>query len=59
MVVALLAVAFVALWAGATLLLSCVPGLRQRRPLAERLAPYVDRDEKDWVDDVEFWLRRR
>ena len=58
----LLLISFGFLWAGVTLLLSCVPGFRtvpQRRSLAERLAPYVTRPQGDWTAAVESWLQRQ
>lgn len=55
---ALLAASFVALWAGSTLLLSCVPQVRRRRTLTDRLQPYVVKDE-GWIGDLEAWLRRQ
>ncbi|MDP9419426.1 MAG: hypothetical protein M3P53_04655 [Actinomycetota bacterium] len=58
MTAALLLAAFLALWAGATLLLSRLAWFQRRPTTEERLRPYVQQDEPDWVDDVEGWLRR-
>lgn len=56
---ALLIVAFLGVWATASLLLSRFRWFRRRPPLGERLGPYVVSDADDWVDDVEVWLRRQ
>jgi hypothetical protein len=54
----LLGISFLALWAGATLLLSCLPWFEGRQPLADRLRPYVD-DGAEWVNDVERWVNQQ
>ena len=50
--------ALVALWAGSTLLLSCLPFFQRRSPrdLMERLRSFVNRG--DDVDSVRRWLDR-
>ena len=56
--VLLLVGAFVALWTGATLMLSCFPFFQRRatRDLADRLRPFVDGG--DDVDSLQRWLDR-
>lgn len=54
----LLGTSFLALWAGAALLLSCLPWFQHREPLADRLRPYVD-NGTEWVADVEEWLKEQ
>lgn len=53
-----MAASFLALWAGATLLLSCLPRIRRRPTLTERLRPYAVKDA-GWIGDLETWLRRQ
>ena len=54
----LLGISFLALWAGAALLLSCLPWFQKRKQLADRLGPYVD-NGTSWVTDVERWLKQQ
>jgi hypothetical protein len=51
----LLGASFLCLWAGITLVLSCMPGFQRRLSLADRLRPYADAD--DWITDLEAWLK--
>ena len=51
--------AFLSLWAGSSLLLSCLPWLFHGPPLGERLVPYAPSQEAVWVHDVEVWLGRQ
>ena len=50
---------FGALWLGSTLLLSQMPWFRDRSSPVERLHPHGQRQEADWIDDVERWLSKR
>ena len=55
----LLTGAFLALWAGSALLLSCLPWFGHRLSLADRLAPSTGCDGEAWVEDVEAWIHRQ
>lgn len=57
MVVGLLVVAFLALWAGSTLMLSCVPWFQRplRRGLEDRVRALAPRVEGS-VEGVQQWL---
>ena len=50
--------AFLSLWAGSALLLSCLPWFSRPLSLEERLAPHVSRHHAGWVADVEAWLQQ-
>lgn len=54
----LLGTSFLALWAGTTLLLSCLRWFQHKEPLTDRLRPYVDAGT-GWVTDVERWLTQQ
>jgi hypothetical protein len=54
-----LILSFLVLWAGVALVLSRLAQPLPRRSLTDRLAPYVQREEQVWTDEVEDWLRSR